>query len=56
MNGNQKNQMGKQLPHQKRSSTTANANYLEQNKAALKRSANTIKKKEETSKLNYVKV
>lgn len=45
MNGNQKNQMGKQLPHQKRSSTTANANYLEQNKAALKRSANTIKKK-----------
>lgn len=45
MNGNQKNQMGKQLPHQKRSSTTANANYLEQNKAALKRSANTIKKR-----------
>lgn len=44
--------MGKQLPHQKRSSTTANANYLEQNKAALKRSANTIKKKEETSRLH----
>lgn len=41
----EKNQMRKQLPHQKRSSTTANASYLEQSKSVLKRSTNTMEKK-----------